>query len=260
MLIDSHAHILSLEDPEGAVKRAAEAGVGKIISIGTGIESSRNTVQFAKSYNGIYAAVGIHPHTASSYTEELMGEFEKLLDDPKVVGIGETGLDYHYMNSTKEEQMESCEAHIDLATKHGFPFIIHIREADEDLVDLLKRKNLKEDPGVIHCFSSDLEYAKKYLDLGFFISFSGILTFKRAEVIRNAARELPVERILYETDSPYLAPVPKRGKDNEPSFVQYVANVLAKVKGLTLDELNEQILDNVTALFTKIPKDRKELI
>lgn len=260
MLIDSHAHILSLEDPEGAVNRASDTGVGKIISIGTGLESSRNTVELTKKYNGIYAAVGIHPHTASSYTEEVMGEFEKLLSDPKVVGLGETGLDYHYMNSTKEEQMRSCEAHIDLATKHSLPFVIHIRDADNDLIDFLKRKNLKENPGVIHCFSSKYEYAKQYLDLGFFISFSGILTFKRAEEIRNAARELPVERVLYETDSPYLAPVPKRGKDNEPCYVEYVAKTLAEVKGLTLEELNEQILENVTTLFPKIPKDKTDLI
>ncbi|MGH7885128.1 MAG: TatD family hydrolase [Thermodesulfobacteriota bacterium] len=260
MLIDSHAHIISLEDPPGAVRRASEAGIGKIISIGTGLDSSINTVELTKKYNGIYASIGIHPHTASSFTEEIMGGFEKLLDDPKVVGLGETGLDYHYMNSTKEEQMLSCEAHIYLAAKHSVPFIIHIRDADDDLIDLLKTKNLKENPGVIHCFSSNWNYAKKYIDLGFFISFSGILTFKRAEEIRDAAKKTPIDRILYETDSPYLAPVPKRGKDNEPCYVEYVAALLAEIRGLSLDELNDQILENVTTLFTKLPKDKTPLI
>ena len=260
MLIDSHAHILSLEDPIGAVERASDTGVGKIISIGTGLESSFNTVELTKQYNGIYASIGIHPHTASSYTDDVMSEFEKMLSDPKVVGLGETGLDYHYMNSTKEEQMRSCESHIDLATKHSLPFVIHIRDGDDDLIDLLKTKNLKDNPGVIHCFSSNWDYAKKYLDLGFFISFSGILTFKRAEEIREAAKNVPIDKILYETDSPYLAPVPKRGKDNEPCYVEYIATLLAEIKGLSLDELNDQILDNVTILFNKIPKDKTPLI
>ncbi len=260
MLIDSHAHILSLEDPEAAVERASEVGVGKIISIGTGLESSINTVELTKKYNGIYSSIGIHPHTASSYTDEVMSEFEKLLDDPKVVGLGETGLDYHYMNSTKEEQIRSCEAHIYLATKHSLPFVIHIRDADDDLIEILKTKNLNENPGVIHCFSSNWDYAKKYLDLGFFISFSGILTFKRAEEIRDVAKKSPIDRVLYETDSPYLAPVPKRGKDNEPCYVEYVATLLAEIKDLSLDELNDQILENVCTLFHKIPKDKTSLI
>ena len=191
MLIDSHAHILSLEDHVGAVERASESGVGKIISIGTGLESSINTVELTKQYNGIYASIGIHPHTASSYTDNVMYEFEKMLENSKVVGLGETGLDYHYMNSTKEEQMRSCEAHIDLATKHSLPFVIHIRDGDDDLIDLLKTKNLKDNPWGYSLFFKQLGLCKKYLDLGFFISFSGILTFKRAEEIRDAARNVP---------------------------------------------------------------------
>lgn len=260
MLIDSHAHILSLEEPYEAVKRASDEGVGKIISIGTGIESSRDTVELTKKYNGVYASVGIHPHAASSYSPDLMNEFEGLLDDPKVVAIGETGLDYFYLNSTKEEQFESCEAHVDLATKHNLPFVIHVRDADSDMIDFFKTKNMNETPGVIHCFSSNYEFAKSYLDMGFYISFSGILTFKKAEEIREAAIKLPVDRILYETDSPYLAPVPKRGKKNEPSYVKYVAEMLAEVKGLTLEQLNEQIQENVSSLFTKVPKDNTPLI
>ncbi len=259
-MIDSHAHILSLEDPVGAITRASEAGVGKIISIGTGIESSKGTVELTHKYNGIFASVGIHPHAASSYSDSLMGEFEALLDEPKVVGIGETGLDYFYMNSSKEEQMISCEAHIDLATKYNLPFVIHIRGADDDLIDLFKIKDMNENPGVIHCFSSHYEIARKYLDLGFYISFSGILTFNKADDVRAAAKNIPLDRILYETDSPYLAPVPKRGKKNEPAYVQYIAGLLAEIKGLSVEELNDQVLDNITNLFSKIPKDKTGLI
>lgn len=260
MLIDSHAHLLSLEDPYSAIERASETGVGKIISIGTGIQSSRDTVDLTKRYNGVYACVGIHPHAASGYTDDLMNEFEELISDTKVVGIGETGLDYFYMNSTKEEQFKSLEAHVDMATSHNLPFVIHVRDADSDLIEFFNSKNLNETPGVIHCFSSNYEYAKKYLDQGFYISFSGILTFNKAEEVREAAIKLPIDRILYETDSPYLAPVPKRGKKNEPSYVLYVAELLAEIRGLSLEDLNEQININASKLFNKLPKDDSSLI
>ena len=260
MLVDSHAHLLSLEDPSGAVLRAADEGIGKIISIGTGLESSLATIEFSKKYRGIYVSVGIHPHSASDFSEETMRKFEDMLEDPKVVAIGETGLDYHYMNSPREDQMRSFEAHMELARKHSLPFVVHVRDADEELLLMLRGRDLGPRPGVIHCFSGNYETAKKYLDLGFFISFSGIATFKRAEEVRDAATKIPMERLLYETDSPYLAPVPERGKPNEPRNVVYVAKLISELRGLPLEKFTQVVFENVTELFPKVSKDKNGLI
>lgn len=260
MLVDSHAHLLSLEDPAGSVSRAAEHGIGKIISIGTGIESSLATLGFADNYRGVYVSVGIHPHSASSFSEEAMGEFEAMAAGPKVVAIGETGLDYHYMNSPREDQIRSFEAHISLARRHGLPFVVHVRDAEDELLSILRGADLGENPGVIHCFSGDYETAKKYLDLGFFISFSGIVTFKRAEEVRDAAARVPIERLLYETDSPYLSPVPHRGKPNEPCNAVYVARLISELRGLSLEEFTQTVFENMTELFPKVSKDKDGLI
>jgi len=260
MLLDSHAHLLSLEDPEGAVSRAAAEGVGKIVSIGTGIESSLATIEFSRKYRGVYVSVGIHPHSASSFSEQAVREIEGMLEDSKVVALGETGLDYHYMNSSREDQIQSFEAHMRLARSHSLPFVVHVRNADEELLSMLRCANLSSQPGVIHCFSGNYETAKKYLDLGFFISFSGIVTFKRAEEVRDAAAKIPIERLLYETDSPYLAPVPKRGKPNEPCNVVYVARLISQIRGLPLEEFTSIVFENMTELFPKISKDRDGLI
>ncbi len=260
MLVDSHAHLLSLEDPAGSVSRAAEEGIGKIISIGTGVESSIATLEFAGRYRGVYVSVGIHPHSASGFNEEVMGEFERMAEDPKVVAIGETGLDYHYMNSPREDQIRSFEAHMELARRHELPFVVHVRDAEEELLSMLRETDLGPRPGVIHCFSGDYETAKKYLDLGFFISFSGIVTFKRAEEVRDAAARIPIERLLYETDSPYLAPVPLRGQPNEPCNVVYVARLISKLRGLSLEEFTQIVFENVTELFPKVSKDKDGLI
>ena len=260
MLVDSHAHLLSLEDPVDAVSRAADEGVGKIISIGTGLESSLATIELSRKYRGVYVSVGIHPHSASDFSEEAMRKFEGMLKDPKVVAVGETGLDYHYMNSPREDQIRSFEAHMELAKRHSLPFVVHVRDADEELLSMLKGANLGQRPGVIHCFSGDYETAKKYLDLGFFISFSGIVTFKRAEEVRDAASKIPIERLLYETDSPYLAPVPERGKPNEPRNVVHVAKLVSQIRGLSLEEFTSIVFENMTELFAKVSKDKDGLI
>ena len=178
MLVDSHAHLLSLEDPEGSVSRAAVEGVGKIISIGTGIDSSLATIGLSRKYRGVYVSVGIHPHSASSFSEEVMREFEGMTEDPKVVAIGETGLDYHYMNSPREDQIRSFEAHMELARRRDLPFVVHVRDADEELLSMLRGTDLGPMPGVIHCFSGDYETAKKYLDLGFFYFLFGHSDFQ----------------------------------------------------------------------------------
>ena len=252
MLIDTHAHLVSLEDPDGAVQNAAEAGIINIISMATGLESCYTTIDMARKHEQVYAAVGIHPHAASGYTPQVLAEIERLTSQDKVVAVGETGLDYHYMNSPKDIQVESFSAHIDMATRLKLPFVVHVREADEDMVNILSSSKLNDKPGVIHCFSGNWEMARKYLDLGFYISFSGIVTFNRAEELREAARNVPFERILVETDSPYLAPVPHRGKPNEPANVKYVAEVVAKVRNVDMPTLENQLLENTKSLFSNI--------
>lgn len=254
MLIDTHAHLVSLEDVEGAVNRAYEAGVAKIISVSTGLDSSYATIEIANMYEIVFAAVGIHPHSASQYMEETFSKIENTVLQKEVVAVGETGLDYHYMNSPKEIQIESFQAHIDMATKFALPFVVHVREADEDMLSILRESNLKKNPGVIHCFSGNYETAKQYLELGFFISFSGIVTFNRAADVREAAKKIPFDRILIETDSPYLAPVPLRGKKNEPANVKYIAQVVAEVRNIDTKTLQEQLLKNTLELFPKIER------
>ena len=252
MLIDTHAHLVSLENPDEAVIKATEAGIVKIISVATGLDSCYTTIEIANKYEQVFAAVGIHPHAASSYSTEVMTEIEGLTNEDNVVAVGETGLDYHYMNSPKDIQIESFSAHVDMATRLNLPFVVHVREADEDIIGILSLAKLNDNPGVIHCFSGNWETAKRYIDLGFFISFSGIVTFNRAEELREAARNVPFDRILVETDSPYLAPVPHRGKPNEPANVKYVAEVVAKVRQVDMPTLENQLLKNTKTLFSNI--------
>jgi len=252
MLIDTHAHLVSLENPDEAVIKATEAGIVKIISVASGLDSCYTTIEIANKYEQVFAAVGIHPHAASSYSTEVMTEIEGLTNEDNVVAVGETGLDYHYMNSPKDIQIESFSAHVDMATRLNLPFVVHVREADEDIIGILSLAKLNDNPGVIHCFSGNWETAKRYIDLGFFISFSGIVTFNRAEELREAARNVPFDRILVETDSPYLAPVPHRGKPNEPANVKYVAEVVAKVRQVDMPTLENQLLKNTKTLFSNI--------
>ncbi len=250
MLIDTHAHLVSLENPEDAIIRAGENGVGKIVAIASDLDSSHATLKLSNSYDNIYATVGIHPHAASSYSEHTWAAYRDLTNEPKVVAVGETGLDYHYMNSPKETQILSFQNHIALGKSTELPLVIHIRDAHDDMINILRTEPLSSNPGVIHCFTGDRALAETYLDLGFYISFSGIVTFKRSEELRDAAKYVPGDRILIETDSPYLAPVPHRGKPNEPAYVKHVAETLADVRGLTLEQLEEITTSNAQRLFS----------
>ena len=252
MLIDTHAHLVSLDDIDGAINRALESGVEKIISMSTGLDSCYTTIDLANKYESVFIALGIHPHSASTYTEEVISEIAELTSHERVVAIGETGLDYHYMNSPKELQIESFRAHIDMATKLDLPFVVHVREADEDMLSILSQSNLNDNPGIIHCFTGNWETAKKYLDLGFFISFSGIVTFRGAKLIHEAAKNVPMDRILIETDSPYLAPVPMRGKKNEPAYLRYIAEFISEIRQLDMESLLTQLSKNTSTLFSRI--------
>jgi len=252
MLIDSHAHLDSLEELPEVLKRAREAGIERLVAISSSLSSSVDTVGIARTNENIYAAVGIHPHNANTTNKKVIEEIESLIEEPEVVAVGETGLDYFYMNSDKEVQIKSLIEHIQLGKKHELPIVIHVRDAGQDLGAILREEDVSSKTGVIHCFTGDYAQAREYLDLGFYISFSGIVTFKKSEEIRDAAKNIPGDRILIETDSPYLAPVPYRGKRNEPSYVRYVADTIARVRGVALEEIAEITRANTERLFNLI--------
>ena len=255
MLIDSHAHIQGKEyagEVEAVIARAREAGVGKIIAVGGAGDMSSNTeaVGLAKSFAGVYATVGMHPHDAKDVGAD---ELKKLKDlaaaEPKVVAVGETGLDYYYNHSPREVQRRVFGQFIHLARETGLPIVVHERDAAQDVADLLRTEGAGKLRGVIHCFTGNYEAARAYLDLGFYISFTGIITFKNADALRDVVRNVPLERMLVETDSPYLTPVPHRGKRNEPAYVRYVAETVARIKGLSLEEVARVTTQNVRELF-----------
>ncbi|MEW6144764.1 MAG: TatD family hydrolase [Thermodesulfobacteriota bacterium] len=249
MLIDTHAHLDSLDDVPGILARARENGIEKIIAISSDLASSRDTVSISEEYENVFAAVGVHPHAAKTADGGVLAEIEKLAGADKVVAVGETGLDYHYMNSGKEAQISSLTAHIGISRRANLPIVIHVRDADPDLLDILRTEKVSERTGVIHCFTGNYETARKYLDLGFYISFSGIATFRKSEEIRDAAKKIPGDRLLIETDSPYLAPVPLRGKPNEPAYVKYVAEAIADTRGVSVEEIAELTSENAVRLF-----------
>ena len=191
----------------------------------------------------------MHPHAAATGDAPTLSAIEELAGSPGVVAIGETGLDYFYMNSDKETQIRSFTGQIAIARRRELPIVIHVRDADKDLIGILKSEDVSEKKGVIHCFTGNYETAKRYLDLGFYISFSGIVTFKKSDELRAAAAGVPADRILIETDSPYLAPVPFRGKPNEPAYVRHVAETVAELRGLKTEELARLTSENATRLF-----------
>jgi TatD DNase family protein len=253
-LIDSHAHIQGAEfaaDLKDVVARAQAAGVAKIVVVGGAGELSSNeaALRVAGSFGGLFATVGMHPHDAKDVSEADLARLKKLAADPKAVAIGETGLDFYYDHSPRDLQTKIFARFIHMARETGLPLIVHDRDAHAEIAALLRSEGGGALRGVIHCFTGDYEAAKMFLDLGFYLSFSGILTFKNAEPLRDAARKLPLDRILVETDSPYLAPVPKRGKRNEPAFVLHVAEALAAVRNTTLGEIAGATSRNAEALF-----------
>ena len=212
----------------------------------------------AERFDNIYCSVGIHPHEAGSEPEIDVAHLVKMARHPKVVGIGETGLDYFYSHSAHERQRDCFRTHIKAARETGLPLIVHSRDAEDDTIRILEEEAGEGAfPGLLHCFSSDDRLARAALDLGLYISFSGILTFKKADAIRQTAAHTPLDRLLVETDAPYLAPVPKRGKRNEPSFVAHTARQLATTKGVSEQEIIDQTTDNFFKLFTKVPAEAR---
>ncbi|MEQ9144745.1 MAG: TatD family hydrolase [Parvibaculaceae bacterium] len=258
-LVDSHCH-LDFKDFEGelddVVARAGEAGVGLMVTIGTKLCDFDKVLKVAETYDNIVCTVGIHPHEAESEPDVATERLIELSRHPKVVGIGETGLDYYYEHSPREAQKTNFLAHIAASRETGLPLVIHTREADEDMAAILKEETGKGAfPALLHCFSSSHALAMTALDLGLYISLSGIVTFKSAADLQETARQVPLERLLVETDAPYLAPVPKRGKRNEPSFVAHTAARVAELQGIEPEALAAATTDNFFRLFTKVPRE-----
>jgi hydrolase, tatD family len=252
MLIDSHCHLnfpdLAQRLPE-VLTNMAEAGVDKAIAISVSRQSFEEVHAIAQNHPNIYATVGIHPDDPEA--EEF--SLEELLERaarPKVVAIGETGLDYHWCKGDLAWQHQRFALHIEAANRSGLPLVVHTRDAAEDTMRLLREHQAHA--GVIHCFTEDVHAAKLALDLGFYISFSGIVTFKNATAIQEAARYVPLDRLLVETDSPYLAPVPKRGKPNEPAYVRHTAAFVAQLRGDSLENIAQATTANCLRLFNKI--------
>lgn len=250
MLIDTHAHLEMLEGIPEIIQRAKDSGVERIVAASSDLPSSKRSLEISRNFPGVFVAVGIHPHEASSLSDEVFCEIESLAAEQRVLAIGETGLDYHYMHSPREAQIYSFRRHIELAKRARLPLVIHVRDAHEDVLKVLRGESTRDIGAVIHCFTGDYRTAKEYVDEGFYISFSGIITFKNAEDIREAARKIPIESILVETDSPYLAPIPFRGRKNEPAYVKYVAQKIAELRGVSFEEMEEKTTDNAKNLFS----------
>jgi TatD DNase family protein len=243
MLIDSHCHLSfpdALSSPlEDILERAYDAGLSHMVTIGAGDEVNGNfeAVKLARKYPQISATVGIHPHDAKLVDDQVMTDLEELAQDENVVAIGEIGLDWFYEHSEKEVQEKVFRDFIRLAKKLNKPIVIHDRGAGDRTYEILKEEGIEKDSIVIHCFTGTMDLAKKYLDLGCYISFTGIVTFKKADELREVVKMVPVERMLIETDTPYLAPIPHRGRKNEPAFVELVAKKIAEIKGLSFDDV-----------------------
>jgi TatD DNase family protein len=258
MLIDSHCH---LDFPDFAaeldavVERACSAGIERIVSISTRVKRHSEVLAIAERFPDVFCSVGTHPHYAHEELDVTTADLVVIARHPKVVAIGEAGLDYHYDNSPRDAQERGFRAHIAAARQTGLPLVIHSRDADDDMARILEQETGQGAfPAVLHCFTGGAELARRAIALGLYISFTGILTFKNSAALRTIAAGLPADRILVETDAPYLAPGRHRGKRNEPAFVIETANVLAETRGVSFDTIAQQTTDNFHRLFAKVPR------
>ncbi len=252
ILVDSHAHIDASDydgDRRKILERALSKGVGTIIAVGSDLDSSRKTVDIANSFEEVFAAVGVHPHDVKSVANKSAGHIKVLADNAKVVAIGEIGLDYHYDHSPRKLQKHWFREQIRMAVKIGKPVIVHCRDAGEDVFSILEEERVWRVGGVVHCFTGDAELARKFLGLDLHLGVAGPITFENSDELRSVFADVPIERILVETDSPYLTPSPNRGKRNEPAYTVQVAEKLAEIKGLTLEDVARATSVNVRRLF-----------
>ena len=252
MLVDSHCHLNFpdfKDDLDQVIENAGKAGITQMLSICCKLSEYDEIKSIADSYDNVNFTVGVHPHEAENHPDIFANQIIELTKDPKCIGIGETGLDYFYENSPREVQKKSFLEHIKASQETGLPTIIHTRSADEDTIDIINNHDF---PGLLHCFSSDWEVAKAGLDNGLYISISGIVTFKKAEELREVVKKIPLDRLLVETDAPYLAPTPHRGKRNEPAYTRITAEFVAELKDIAFEELAQKTTENFQRLFTKL--------
>ena len=258
MLVDSHCHLDFPElagDRAGVLARARVAGVGRMVTISTRVRRFDEIRAIAETHDEVWCSVGTHPHNAAEDPDVTVDELVRLAGHPKVVAIGEAGLDYFYDHAPREAQAAGFRTHIAAARQTGLPLVIHARDADADVAAILTEETGRGAfPFILHCFSSGRALAQTGVELGGYVSFSGILTFRKSEELRAVARDLPRDRLLVETDAPYLAPVPFRGRTNEPAFVAHTAAVLGETLGVSADEIARITTDNFFRLFTKMPR------
>ncbi len=258
MLVDSHCHLDFpdfAEERDAIVSRALETGIGRMVTISTRVKKFPQVLAIAEAYEQVYCSVGTHPHNAAEELDVTADELVRLAEHPKVVAIGEAGLDYFYDHAPRDAQAKGLRTHIAAARTTGLPLVIHARDADADVAAILKDEMGKGAfPFVLHCFSSGRGLAEAGVALGGYVSFSGILTFKRSDELREIAANVPRDRLLVETDAPYLAPQPYRGKRNEPAYVKETAAVLAKAVGVAESEIAEITTENFFRLFSKTPR------
>jgi len=259
MLVDSHCHLDFpdfADDLDGIVKRAREKNIGRMVTISTRVRRLDGLLAITDRFADVFCSVGTHPHHAHEELDVSTADLVAHARRPKVVAIGEAGLDYHYDNSPRDAQEQGFRAHIAAARETGLPLVIHSREADDDMARILEEETGKGAfPAVLHCFTGGRDLAMRGVALGHYVSFTGILTFKNSQPLRDIAAALPEDRILVETDAPYLAPNPYRGKRNEPSYVTETAKVLAETRGVSVDEIARQTTENFFRLFSKVPRE-----
>lgn len=252
MLIDSHAHLDDTrfdKDRDELIKSLKDVGVDLVINPGADLQSSIKSVSLSEQYDNIYAAVGIHPHSAKEMDESTLEVLKSFTNREKVVAIGEIGLDYYYDNSPRDIQKHRFIEQLDLAKEVDLPVIIHSRDAAGDTFDILKSAQDGSLKGVLHCYSGSVEMALEYIKLGFYISIAGPVTFKNARIVKEVAKAVPMDRLLIETDSPYLTPEPYRGKRNEPIYIRYVAGTIAELRGISFEEVAIKTAENTKKLF-----------
>jgi len=247
MFTDTHCHIYKeyYENIDEILKRALESNINRVINNGCNRESNKEVLALANTYINMYIALGIHPESADTYQKEDLTFIEENLSNPKVIAIGEIGLDYHYTKENKTLQIKLLESQLKIAETHNLPVIIHSREATEDTINTLKKYHVK---GVIHSFSGSLETAKIYIKMGYLLGINGVITFKNSK-LKEVIKELPLEHLVLETDSPYLTPEPFRGKPNEPARIKEIATFISELKGISLEELARITNENIMRIF-----------
>lgn len=262
MLVDHHCHLDFPDlaaDQEGVVARAKAAGVGVMVTISTRVKRLPELLDIAERYPNVFCSVGTHPHYADEEPDVTTAELVELSAHPKVVAIGEAGLDYYYQRSSREAQAEGFRRHIAAARETGLPLEIHARDADDDTAKILETAHAEGAfPAILHCYTGGADLARRAAALGIFVSFTGVVTFKRSDALREIAAAVPIDQILVETDAPYLAPVPFRGKRNEPAYVTHTAACLAEVRGMDVGEFADKTTENFFRLFGKVPRTLKQ--